>query len=568
MNSRSNKIAHQLQKLGVGSEVLVGICVGRSIELIVGMLGILKAGGAYLPLDPTYPSALLSFMLEDAQAPILLTQERWSERLAHLKGQIITLEITAQQSEENPTNDLTSDNLAYVIYTSGSTGKPKGVQVEHGGLLNLLFWHQQAFAVSPLDRVSQIAGVGFDACGWEIWPYLTAGASIHFPDDETRVSPERLRDWLKVQAISISFLPTPLAEKVLQLDWPDDTALRILLTGGDKLHQYPLASHPFKLVNNYGLTETTVVTTSADIPAFTKADVTPAIGRPIANTQVYLLDSHLQPVPIGVPGELHIGGDGLARSYLNRPELTAERFIPHPFSHKEGVRLYKTGDLARYRADGNIEFLGRLDDQVKINGFRIELGEIEAVLSQHPEVLQTVAIAREDRPGEKRLVAYIVPRHDPAPRNMELRQFLKEKLPQYMIPASFAILDALPTTPNGKVDRRILPAPEALTHDTIEDYAAPRNTVEETLVEMWAEILGLQQVSIYDNFFELGGHSLLATKVTSRIRDTFQVELPLRNLFEAPTVADMARYIETICWAAKGLNNSRNSANKREDVEF
>ncbi|HEY9796098.1 MAG TPA: amino acid adenylation domain-containing protein, partial [Leptolyngbyaceae cyanobacterium] len=374
LNIRSNKLAHYLQKQGVDAEVLVGLCVERSPEMVVGMLGILKAGGAYVPLDPSYPPERLNFMLEDAcrgeafveknlacepqntstnTSPVLLTQQQWVERLQTHKSQVICLdkdwETIAQESEDNPTSNVTADNLAYVVYTSGTTGKPKGVQIEHRGLLNLVFWHQQAFAVSPLDRATQVAGVAFDACGWEIWPYLSAGASIYFPNDEIRRSPEKLQDWLVSKTITISFLPTPIAEKVLLLDWSNNSALRLLLTGGDKLHQYPSASHPFQLVNNYGPTENTVVTTSGTVPVREQADVVPAIGRPIANIQVYVLDRYLQPVPIGVAGELYIGGDGLARGYLNRPELTTERFIPNPFSNKSEARLYKTGDLVRYQ---------------------------------------------------------------------------------------------------------------------------------------------------------------------------------------------------------------------------
>jgi amino acid adenylation domain-containing protein len=364
-------------------------------------------------------------MLEDAQVPVLLTQQQWVERLQASNSQLICLdkdwETIAQESENNLDSNVTVDNLAYVIYTSGTTGKPKGVQLEHRGLLNLVFWHQQAFAISPLDRATQVAGVAFDACGWEIWPYLCAGASVYFPNDEIRRSPEKLRDYLTSEAITISFLPTPLAEKALLLDWSDNKALRLLLTGGDKLLQSPSASHPFQVVNNYGPTENTVVTTSGHVPVREQADLLPAIGRPIANTQVYILDKYLQPVSIGVPGEFYIAGDGLARGYLNRPKLTAEQFISNPFSDKERPRLYKTGDLVRYRPDGNIEFLARLDDQVKIRGYRIELGEIEAILSQHPAVLQTVVITREDVPGEKRLVAYVA-------LNAEYEQLKVEKL--------------------------------------------------------------------------------------------------------------------------------------------
>ncbi|BAY48347.1 McnC protein [Scytonema sp. HK-05] len=422
LNIRSNQLAHYLQKLGVGEEVLVGLCVERSFDMVIGMLGILKAGGTYVPLDPTYPRERLSFMLEDAHIPVILTQERWVNRLEKQNSLIIFLdkdrETIAKESEDNLTSKVTANNLAYVIYTSGSTGKPKGVKIEHRGLLNLVFWHQKTFAISPVDRVTQIAGVAFDACSWEILPYLSAGASIYFPDEETRRSPEKLRDWLVSKAITISFVPTPLAEKLLLLDWSNQAALRILLTGGDKLHQYPLAKYPFQVVNNYGPTENTVVTTSGQVFVTNQADppnppfqggqggIAPAIGRPIANTQVYILDKHLQPVPIGVPGELYIAGDGLARGYLNSSDLTAEKFIPNLFSNQQKARLYKTGDLVRYQQDGNIEFLGRLDEQVKVRGYRIELGEIEAVLSQHPAVLQTVVMTR-DNEGEKRLVAYV-----------------------------------------------------------------------------------------------------------------------------------------------------------------
>ncbi|QLE53350.1 amino acid adenylation domain-containing protein (plasmid) [Nostoc sp. C057] len=445
LNTRSNQLAHYLKKLGVKSEVLVGLCVERSFNMIIGMLGILKAGGAYLPLDISYPSERLNFMLEDAQVSVLLTHERWLERLKNSNSQIICLdkdwEIVSQEIKDNPTSKVTVDNLAYVIYTSGSTGKPKGVKIEHKGLLNLVFWHQKAFAISHLDRATQISGVAFDASGWEIWPYLSTGASIYIVDDETRRSPDDLRDWLVSKAITISFIPTPLAEKVLLLDFPQNAALRILLTGGDILNQYPLASHSFQVFNNYGPTENTVVTTSGHISVKNKGNLAPIIGCAmpaagvaIANTKLYILDKHLQPVPIGVPGELYISGDGLARGYLNHPDLTAESFIYHSFTNNPKARLYKTGDLVRYRVDGNIEFLGRLDDQVKIRGYRIELGEIEAVLSQHPAVQQTVVITREDE-QEKRLVAYVVPKTEYSNEqdNLQLMQLQNEQILQWQM---------------------------------------------------------------------------------------------------------------------------------------
>lgn len=408
LNKRSNQLAHYLKKLGVGAEVLVGLCVERSLSMFIGILGILKAGGAYLPLDPNYPDGRLQGIIKNANLSILLTQKQWLKKLELDNLQVVCLDGEFDQEvETNPTCEVTLDNLAYVIHTSGTTGKPKGVQIEQKSLLNLCFWHQQTFAISRFDKATQIAGVAFDACAWEIFPYLTAGASIYLPNEEIKRSPELLRNWLVANAITISFLPTPLAEKVLLLDW-SNSALRILLTGGDKLHQYPPNNLPFQVVNNYGPTENTVVTTSGIlIKDDSNTYIAPAIGRPINNTQVYILDQYLQPVPIGIAGELYIGGDGLARGYLNLPDLTLKHFIPNPFSNKVKSLIYKTGDLVKFRSDGNIEFLGRLDEQVKIRGYRIELGEIESLLSQHPSVQQTVVIAQENLPNEKHLIAYV-----------------------------------------------------------------------------------------------------------------------------------------------------------------
>ncbi len=462
LNIRSNQLAHYLQKIGISSEVLVGICVERSIDMVVGMLAVIKAGGAYLPLDPNYPSERLNFILEDAQVSILLTQQRCLERLEQLKSKVVCIDkdwqLISQENDKNINNCTKINNLAYVIYTSGSTGKPKGVEIEHRNLLNLIYWHQQEFEVTSNDRATQVAGVAFDACVWEIFPYITAGASIYFPDDEIRRSPEKLQSWIVDNNITISFLPTPLAEKVLLLDWQQNVALRLLLTGGDKLKYYGVRSHPFKVVNNYGPTENTVVTTSGYLPVDQNSNFPPTIGRPIANTQVYILDSYLQPVPIGIAGELYIAGNGLARGYFNRPDLTAEKFIANPFKDKletpppsplpasrEGGqdfftlhnldRIYKTGDLVKYRADGNIEFLGRVDEQVKIRGYRIELGEIEAVLSQHPGVLQTVVNTSEDAIGEKRLIAYVVldANYSNSPQEIQQQQLQDEQVKQWQM---------------------------------------------------------------------------------------------------------------------------------------
>ncbi|WP_293116829.1 non-ribosomal peptide synthetase [Okeania sp. SIO1I7] len=413
LNNKANQLAHYLQKLGVKAEVLVGICVERSVEMVVGLLAILKAGGVYVPLDPSYPRSRLNYIISDSQISILLTQEKWLNNLTKTATQIICLEtdeeIINQHSRQNLVNQVTATQLAYVIYTSGSTGKPKGVSIPHQGLLNLVFWHQRTFEVKFSDRASQIAEVAFDASVWEIWPYLSAGACLHLVNSETRLSPEALRDWLVSEKITISFVPTPLLENLCSLEWPPETELRTVLTGGDKLHSYPSAALPFRVFNNYGPTENTVVTTSGLVVSGQGGSISPPIGRPISNIKVYILDSHLQPVPIGVPGELHIGGDGLAIGYHNRPQLTAEKFIPNPFDSSKATKLYKTGDLVRYLTDGNIEFLGRIDHQVKIRGFRIETGEIEAVIHQNSEVKETVVIVREDKPGDKRLVAYIVP---------------------------------------------------------------------------------------------------------------------------------------------------------------
>ncbi|NET65460.1 MAG: amino acid adenylation domain-containing protein [Moorea sp. SIO1G6] len=425
LNSKANQLAHYLQKLGVVPEMLVGICVERSVEMVVGLLAILKAGGAYVPLDQNYPTSRLNYMIEDAQLSILLTQQKWQHHLSETIETVICLdtdeEIINQQSQQIPENQVTANQLAYVIYTSGSTGKPKGVTIPHQGLLNLVFWHQRTFEVKSSDRASQIAGVGFDASVWEIWPYLSAGAGLHVVNSETRLSPEALRNWLISEQITISFVPTPLLENLCSLEWSAETELRTVLTGGDKLHNYPSAALPFCVFNNYGPTENTVVTTSGLVVSGQEGSIAPPIGKPISNTKVYILDRNLQPVPIGVAGELHIGGDGLARGYHNRPELTASKFIPNPFEDSkvnpplpkklgsQKSKLYKTGDLARYLGDGNIEFLGRIDHQVKIRGFRIETGEIEAVINSYPQVKETVVVAREDNPGDKRLVAYIVP---------------------------------------------------------------------------------------------------------------------------------------------------------------
>ncbi|MDZ7960513.1 MAG: amino acid adenylation domain-containing protein [Aulosira sp. DedQUE10] len=576
LNNRSNQLAQYLQKLGVKSEVLVGICVEQSIKFIVCLLGILKAGGVYVPLDPSYPQERLNFMLEDARVSVLITQEKLTKHFEEFSNSIIFIDndwkLIAQESEENIISNVSSNNLAYVIYTSGSTGKPKGVAVTHKAV-NRLVCNTNYINLEPADKVAQASNISFDAATFEIWGALLNGAELVGIKKDVILSPQELTLQLKLKGISVLFLTTALFQQIIR-DVPQAFAtLRYLLFGGETIDIRwikKILKHgaPEHLLHVYGPTENTTFSSYYLVQELPESARSIPIGRPITNTQIYLLDVNLQSVPVGVAGELYIGGDGLAREYLNRPELTAEFFITVPETgFIPEARLYKTGDLARYLIDGNIEFLGRIDRQVKIRGFRIELGEIETVLSQHPAVQQTVVIAAEDIPGDKELVAYIVPHQGQISTSMDLRQFLKAKLPEYMVPTAYVLLESLPLSPNGKVDRRALPAPNTLTFNQ-QDYVAPRTQIEDLLVEIWAKVLGKEQVGIHDNFFELGGHSLLATQLVSRIRDTLKIDVPVRNLFEAPTVEQLARYIETMSWATKGLGKLETSETHREEVEF
>ena len=551
LNRRSNQLAHYLQALGVGPNTLVGVCIERSLDMVIGLLGILKAGGAYVPLDPTYPSARLTFMLEDAQVAVLVTQQYLTARQPNQKARVVCLDadaaVLAQQNESDPISTVTPDDLAYIIYTSGSTGRPKGVQITHRSLLNLVFWHQRTFAVTPVDRATQVTSPAFDATGWELWPNLTIGASIYLPDEQTRVTPLLMRDWLLSNDITITFLPTPLAESMIGLEWPSKTALRFLLTGADTLHRHPPATLPFALINNYGPTEATVVATSGRVPSSANNDMPPPIGRPIDNTQIYILDEHLRQVTIGTHGELYIGGVGLAKGYLNRPELDAEKFIPHPWSDKPEERLYRTGDLARFLPDGQVDFVGRLDHQIKIRGYRIEPDEIISVLDGHPALQASMVLAREDAPGDKRLVAYVVLIQGMSASTHALQEWLAERLPDYMIPVMFVHLDSLPVTANGKVDRASLPAPDASNTLQREDMrATPGNPVEEQLAGIVAPLLGLEQIGIDDNIFLLGGNSLMGTQIIVGVAKTFGVELALRTLFDGPTIRQLAEEVERL----------------------
>lgn len=571
LNRRANQLAHHLEALGVGPETLVGICVERSIEMMVGLLGILKAGGAYLPLDPTYPPERLAFMLSDAQALVLLTQERLKPKFprisnapdgGHPDPKILCLDtdwpLISRASAHPPVSGVLPDNLAYVIYTSGSTGKPKGTMVSQRGLLNYLSWCVKAYAIAAGQGAPVHSSLGFDLTITGLFAPLLVGRTVTLLPEEqgAEALTIALRQGRDFSLVKLTPAHLELLDQQLQ---PEEAAGRTqsFIIGGEALRGESLAfwqkhAPATRLINEYGPTETVVGCCIYEIPAESSPAGAVPIGRPIANTQLFVLDRYLQPTPIGVPGQLYIGGDGLARGYLNRPELTAEKFIPHPFSAEPGARLYQTGDLARYRPDGQLEFLGRLDHQVKIRGFRIELGEIEAALGQHPTVREAVVLAREDVPGQKRLVAYVVSKGEtPGSYVADLRHFLQTRLPDYMIPSAFVWLKTLPLTSNGKVDRRALPAPTQIRLELATANVAPRSPLEQTLVAIWSDILGLSSIGIDDDFFELGGHSLLATQLISRLRDAFQVELPLRYIFEARTIASLAEQLETVRWAAQ-----------------
>ncbi|MDF5719515.1 MAG: amino acid adenylation domain-containing protein [Rhizonema sp. PD37] len=599
LNRRANQLAHYLQQLGVKPEVLVGICIERSLSMIVGILGILKAGGAYVPLDPAYPQERLAFMLSDAQVSVLLTQPHLVKKLPESKAQYVCLDtewhFISQSSEENPItlrvrqfqldgnrpsgspvphrdgnrqdggwshqdlNCLTNvqaTNLAYVIYTSGSTGQPKGVLVAHRNLVHSTC-ARISYYLEPVRRFLLVSSLAFDTSVAGIFWTLCCGGTLVLPQEGLQREIPKLVKLIHQNHIShLLSLPSLYALIIQQAKREQLASLHTIIVAGEsclsdlvKQHQEYLPSA--SLFNEYGPTEGTVWS-SVYLCQFQELTRVP-IGRPIANTQIYILDSKLRPVPVGIAGELHISGAGVARGYLNRPELTLEKFIPNPFSDDPLARLYKTGDKTRCLPNGNIEYIGRIDHQVKIRGYRIELGEIEVLLSQHSKVQQVVVVVRSDHPDDKYLTAYVVPVQttkasfqESAPTIADLRHFLKQKLPDYMIPSVYVILDSLPLTPNGKVDRQALPTTEGLRLDKEAEYVAPRTLVEEMLAKIWAEVLSVEKLGIDDNFFDLGGHSLKATRVLSRVQEAFQVELPLHSLFEEPTIAKFSQVIEKI----------------------
>ncbi len=570
LNQRANQLAHFLRENGVELGVPVGICLERSIETVVCVLGVLKAGGYYLPLDPKYPTQRLAFMLDDAQVPILLTQQKLASELPNGNFRSIYVdtdwETIARHKDNNPECLAGLKDLAYIIYTSGSTGQPKGVLIEHSSLNNLIDWHQQVYDVNASDRATLLACPAFDASVWEMWPYLAAGASIHIPPDETVANPTKLIGWLADESITISFLPTPLAELALDYAWPDEIALSRLLTGGDRLHGGLPKNLPFELFNNYGPTENTVVTTWTKVQLDDAAAAAPPIGRPVSNCQVYVLDRHLQPVPIGVPGELHIGGASLSRGYLNRAEETAKKFIVNPFSEKSDDRLYKTGDLVRYLPDGNIQFIDRIDSQVMVRGFRIELSEIESLLRQHPAIEQSVVVQVLNSANQKNLVAYVVGEIEANNTTVsELRTFLSDQLPDYMVPSVVVLLRELPVTTNGKVDRDSLPVPEDVMSQD-KEYVAPQTEIERAIAAIWTDLFRIDKIGLNDNFFDLGGNSLLIAKANNRLNTTLGRDISMIDMFKFPTVSSLAEHLSGDQVATPGSDQGQQRAELRNQL--
>lgn len=549
LNSKANQLAHYLQKLGVKPEVIVGLCVERSLDMMIGLLAILKAGGAYLPLDPILPKESLSFRLQDAQAPILLTQHQLADTLAIDFAQVVCIdtgwEMIAQCPDVNPISSTKIENLAYVLFTSGSTGKPKGVAVEHRQLLNYVQGILEKLKLPEGAKSATISTIAADLGNTSIFPAFCTGGCLHIISHERATNPEALLEYCDRHPIDCLKIVPSHAKALLTASQPEKILPRnYLILGGEplswnlvaKLQQY---APNCQIINHYGPTEATVgvLTYSLNDELIPETSETVPLGRPLGNIQIYILDHHLQPVALGVPGELHIGGDNLARGYLNQAELTKQKFVANPFTNESGARLYKTGDLARYLPDGNIEFLGRIDQQVKIRGYRIEVGEIESVMQQHPAIRETAVIARADESGNKRLIAYFVP-HQPTFAVSDLRNFLKQKLPDYMLPSAFVQLKKLPLTPNGKVDRQALPHPDQARPELAQAFTPPRTPIEETIANIWAQVLQIERVGINDNFFELGGDSIMTIQITARANQA-GIKITPKQMFENPTVAGL-----------------------------
>lgn len=545
LDKRSSQLAHLLKSKGVKAEALVPICMNRSLEMIVGILGIWKAGGAYVPIDPGYPQDRIRYILEDTRASIVVSSKDSKLKLLTTED-VNIVELSPEWSDigmepvENPETAVKPNHLAYVIYTSGSTGKPKGVLIEHAGLLNLIEWHNHEYEVTELSRSTSMSGVGFDAFGWEVWPYLSAGASIYIIDDNERLSPFKLLKLFVTNNITHGFLFTAMVHEFVDSSRNKMKSLKYLLTGGDKLSSIDIEGIDYKVINNYGPTENTVVTSNYKLSAKDK-DRTPPIGAPIANTNIYILNKDNRLNPTGITGEICIVGDGLARGYLNLADLTAEKFIANPFCKGATERMFKTGDLGRWLPDGNIEYLGRLDEQVKVRGYRIETGEIESVLQQSGLVRQVLVLASDENGGTRKLIGYVVV--EGLLDRQAILSYLKEKLPEYMIPALWVQLDRLPLTPNGKIDKMALPDPDPVG-GLSEQYVSPRTEIETKLTEIWQVLLKVEKIGIHDNFFELGGHSLLVMRMGSYIERSLSLSIPIHVLFQFTSISELSKYLE------------------------
>jgi amino acid adenylation domain-containing protein/thioester reductase-like protein len=554
LNQKANQVAYYLQSFGVKPETLVGICIERSLEMLIAMLAVLKAGGAYVPLDPSYPADRLAFMIKDSGLPILLTEPSQLAKLSHSSARQIVLEHDRaeidRQSQDNVVNSVTAKNVAYIIYTSGSTGKPKGVEVLHGAGVNLLTAMSQTPGLTAADTLLAVTTISFDLSVVDLFLPLSVGAKIALVSREVAADPVLLAQMITESGATLMQATPATWRLLLANNWQGNSDLNIICGGEAMTRSLAdlLLERCKSLWNMYGPTETTVYSAVYRVEP---GSSTIPIGDPIANTQIYLIDTQcqhqdhvLKQVAAGQPGEIYIGGYGLARGYLNRPEITAERFVPDPFSDQPDARLYRTGDLAHLLPDGKIQFLDRVDRQVKIRGYRIELGAIEAVISQYPEVKEAAVIIREDNVGEKQLVAYVGFKHN---QNLtsRLREYLNEKLPQYMVPSAFVMMDLFPLTPNGKIDRRALPIVNLERPILDVELVKPRNTIEQQLTNLWSQLLGIQPIGIYDNFFELGGHSLFVANMMTQVEETFAVKLTLTELFITPTIADLAESIAT-----------------------
>jgi amino acid adenylation domain-containing protein len=538
LDKRSNQFARVLQLRGVTPGSLVALVLERSTRFVIAALAIWKVGAAYVPVDPAYPAHRIQLMLEDSDAPVIVTSRSSRPGVPGLHSRFLLIDEEQQGIGGQDSGPIRADvgetSLAYLIYTSGSTGRPNGVEVTHLNVAHLCQWHNDAFGVTRKDRAMFAASPGFDAAVWEIWPYLAAGASLHLPDGITRRSPELLRDWLVANHITIAFVPTPLAEAMLTLEWPANTSLRTLLTGADTLHRFPPSGLPFELVNNYGPTECTVVSTSGKVPPTVNPKGRPSIGKPVSHAQIRILDAERRPVPAGTEGEIYIGGAGVARGYRNRPDLTAARFAGG---------LYKTGDSGRLLPDGELEFLGRTDEQIKIRGYRVEPGEITSALDRHPNVRCSAVVLRSNC-GDARLVAYLVPRGE-SPSFKAIQDFLQPRLPEHMIPTTFVVIEDLPTTSHGKLDRARLPEPTAGNTLRNADPSA-QSPIERQVTEVLSSLLKRPDVALDDNFFMLGGHSLLGTQLIIRLRELFDVDLSLLTLFDNPTARSLSAAVERL----------------------